>query len=73
MNDSAKETGDLIAVHNLSGEKLANALALSGFSMLFIAIMKALQRHGRYGEISVLLNKDTVDPQFIASNLDNLV
>lgn len=68
MRKPVEETGDLIAVHNISESKLESTLKLGGFPMPSIAIVKAEQGHSEFGDISVVFGKDTIDPKFIKSN-----
>lgn len=68
MRKPVEETGDLIAVHNISESKLESTLKLGGFPMPSIAIVKAEQGHSEFGDISVVFGKDTIDPEFIKSN-----
>lgn len=62
MIDPVEETDDLIAVHNLTGDTLAGVLELGGFPMPSIAVLRASQGHERYGDISVIFGKDTINP-----------
>ena len=52
----------LVAVHNLSVDKLEQALELGGFPMPSIAVTKADVGHTEFGEISLLFHKETIDP-----------
>lgn len=63
LKTTVEETKDLIAVHNLSEEKLLKTLELGGFPIPSIAITKSSIGHNGYGEISVLFNRDTIDPE----------
>ena len=45
MEDTAEEVKDLIAVHNLSADKLESAFGLGGFPMPSIAVTKADMGH----------------------------
>ena len=65
---SVEETKDLIAVHNLSYDKITDALKLGGLPMPSIAVLKAKQGHNKYGEISVVFNKNTVSPETDSRN-----
>lgn len=59
----AREDGkNLIALHNLSAEKLQETLQLGGFPMPSIAIVKDDMGHEKFGDISVLFRKDTISP-----------
>lgn len=53
---------NLIAVHNLSEEKLLKSLKLGGFPMPSIAITKHDMQHEGYGDISLIFSRDTIDP-----------
>ena len=53
---------DLIAVHNLTEDKLRKVFDMGGLIMPSIAITKAGMGHEGYGEISLLFDKDTIDP-----------
>ena len=58
----AEEDRYLIAVHNLSEEKLKQALDLGGFPMPSIAITKAGVGHTSFGDISLLFDKESINP-----------
>ncbi len=57
-----EETKDLIAMHNISKNKLLKTIELGGFPMPSIGITKADQGYEDFGDISVIFNKDTIDP-----------
>ena len=63
-----EETKDLIAVHNLSYDKITDALKLGGLPMPSIAVLKAKQGHNKYGDISVVFNKNTISPEIDSRN-----
>lgn len=63
-----EEAKNLIAIHNLSTDEMLKTLELGGFPMPSIAITKADMGHDMYGNVSVLFNKETIDPQFIKKN-----
>ena len=55
--------GTLLALHNLTVEKLRGILELGGFPVPSIAITNPKNfDHSNYGEISVIFNKNTVNP-----------
>ncbi len=58
-----EETKNLVALHNLSEEKLMKVLNLGGFPMPSIAITKADLPHEHYGNITVVFGKETIDPE----------
>ena len=61
---------ELVAIHNLSEEKLLEDLNLGGFPAPSIAVTKTNVGHDGYGNISVVFRKDTLDPKI---NKDNHV
>ena len=65
-----EETKDLIAIHNTTEEKLLSALELGGLPSPSIAIMKAENTRGNndFGNISLVFNKSTIDPQADTAN-----
>lgn len=64
-DDSPVETvsDKLVAVHNVSEEKLLGALKLGGLPMPSIAIVKAKTGHSMYGPISLVFGRDSIDPR----------
>lgn len=52
----------LVAVHNLSAERLSQALELGGFPMPSIAITKADVGHTNFGDISLVFDKESINP-----------
>ena len=63
MREPVEETRDLIALHNMTLDNLRGALKLGGLPMPSIAIVKASAGHSKYGPISVVFEKNTIDPQ----------
>lgn len=57
-----EETKNLVALHNLSEEKLLKVLQLGGFPMPSIAVTKVDLSHTDYGDITVVFGKDTINP-----------
>lgn len=53
---------ELVAVHNLSADKLKQAFDLGGFPMPSIAITKADVGHTEFGEISLIFDKESINP-----------
>ena len=68
MQDSVEETDKLLAIHNLTGSQLNGVLELGGFPMPSIAVLKATQGHDRYGDVSVVFDKATIDPKTNSRN-----
>lgn len=54
---------NLVAMHNLSADNLETALNRGGFPMPSIAVTKDNISHNDFGEVSVLFDKDTIDPE----------
>lgn len=63
-----EETKNLLALHNLTEKNLLDAAKLGGLPMPSIAIVKADEGHGEYGDISLVFSKDTIDPRLFRSN-----
>ncbi|MGP1544622.1 MAG: hypothetical protein ACTTIO_06735, partial [Candidatus Fimenecus sp.] len=68
MKSTVEETKDLIAVHNVEESGLLKSLALGGLPMPSIAVVKAESGHSEFGRISLLFNKDTIDPKLNKNN-----
>ena len=64
-----EETRDLIALHNLSEDKLMKSLDLGGFPMPSIAVTAADIPHTNFGDITLVMNKSTVDPKADKKNV----
>lgn len=60
--EGVEETRELLAVHNTSAEKLAEALKWTGLPAPSIAVIKAAMGHDNYGAISLIFDKNTIDP-----------
>lgn len=63
LKEDVEETKNLIAVHNLSEEKLNKQLELEGFPMISIAVTKADIGHSDFGDITAVFRKETIDPK----------
>ena len=57
-----KDIKDLVVVHNLSENKLLEAIDLGGLAVPSIAITKDSTGHNNFGEISLIFKSDTIDP-----------
>lgn len=62
LTEPVEEQGSLVALHNLDAEKLGKALDLGGFPMPSIAVTKADIPHTNFGDITLVMDKSTVDP-----------
>lgn len=65
---AAGKHNDLMAVHNLTADKLKATLKLGAFPMPSIAVTNL--PHDNFGDISILFGKETIDPK---ANKDNKV
>ena len=63
MRGPVEYTKNLVALHNLTDDKLAKALDLGGFPMPSIAITKADIPHTNFGDITLVFGRDTIDPK----------
>lgn len=68
MDVPVEETKELVAVHNVDERALERSLELGGLPMPSIAVIKAEQGHSKYGPISLVFGKDTIDPQRNSEN-----
>jgi len=62
MKDPIEASGNLVAVHNLNGRKLTEALELGGLPMPSIGITKAGMGMDGYGDISFVFDRETINP-----------
>lgn len=62
LKEDVEETKDLIAVHNITEDKLNKQLELEGFPMISIAVTKTDIGHSNFGDITAVFKKDTIDP-----------
>lgn len=60
-----EETKELVAIHNTTESKLLSALELGGLPSPSVAIMKAqnISANNEFGDISLVFDKKTIDPQ----------
>lgn len=68
LKDIEGTNGNLVAMHNITEANLKNVLKLGGFPVPSIAIVKTDGDHSNFGEISLIFNKDTVDPKANKAN-----
>lgn len=62
LQRAVEEKKDLIAVHNIKVQDMDRALQIGGFPMPSIVIVKDDAGHSKYGEISAVFGKETIDP-----------
>lgn len=63
LSEAVEETKDLVALHNLSEDKLLKSLELGGLPMPSLAITKADIPHSNFGEITLIFGRETIDPK----------
>ena len=64
LSEAVEETKDLMALHNLHSSELMKQLEMGGMPYPSIAITKPAEiAHNDFGEISLILNKDAIDPK----------
>ena len=69
LSKPVEQTKDLVALHNLTAEKLLKSLELGGLPMPSIAVTKADIPHDNFGEITLIMGKDTIDPKANKKNV----
>lgn len=62
MEAPIEETRTLVALHNLDEDNLRRTLKLGAFPSPSIAIVKAEQGHSKYGSITAVFPRSTIDP-----------
>lgn len=68
LKPPVEETDKLLALHNKDENSILAAIKLGGLPMPSIAIVKARDGHTKYGPISLVFSKDTIDPQLFRAN-----
>ncbi len=64
LSKPVEETRELMALHNLHSNELLKQLEMGGIVYPSVAITKpSTISHDDYGEISLILNKDAIDPK----------
>lgn len=68
LDEPVEETKTLIAMHNMTEEKLRRTLDIGAWPAPSIAIVKAKDGHTNYGEYSAVFPRETIDPQRSSKN-----
>lgn len=68
MESPTEAVGNLVAIHNLKADDVIGALELGGFPMPSIAVVRADMGHDKYGDISFVFGRDSIDPAKSAYN-----
>jgi hypothetical protein len=68
LSKPVETTKNLVALHNLTADKLTKSLELGGLPMPSLAITKADIPHSNFGEITLIFDKGTIDPKTSKKN-----
>lgn len=68
LSKAVEETKDLVALHNLTADKLTKSLELGGLPMPSLAITKADIPHSNFGDITLIFDRKTIDPKASKKN-----
>lgn len=68
LDEPVEETETLVAMHNMTEEKLRRTLDIGAWPSPSIAVMKAKEGHANYGEYSAIFPRGTIDPQADSRN-----
>lgn len=63
MDEPVEQTQDLMAIHNLDGEKMDSMLQLGAIPSPSVAIVKASQGHTKYGDYTLVFPRQSIDPK----------
>lgn len=68
LEEPVEETKTLVAMHNMTEEKLRRTLDIGAWPSPSIAVVKAKEGHANYGEYSAVFPRGTIDPQADSKN-----
>lgn len=68
LDEPVEETKTLVAMHNMTEEKLRRTLDIGAWPAPSIDIVKAKDGHTNYGEYSAVFPRETIDPQRSSKN-----
>lgn len=68
IDEPVEETETLVAMHNMTEEKLRRTLDIGAWPSPSIAVVKAKEGHANYGEYSAVFPRETIDPQADSKN-----
>ena len=64
LSTPVEETKNLMAIHNLHANELLKQLDMGGLPMPSVAVTKPeIISHDNFGEVTLILNKDAIDPK----------
>ncbi|WP_419173631.1 LPD23 domain-containing protein [Victivallis lenta] len=68
LDEPVEETETLVAMHNMTEEKLRRTLDIGAWPSPSIAVVKAKEGHANYGEYSAVFPRGTIDLQVDSKN-----
>lgn len=68
LKSTVEETKDLVALHNLTEDKLLKSISLGGFPMPSIAVTRQDIPHTNFGDITLVMDKGAIDPKASRKN-----
>lgn len=68
LKTPVEQAEDLVALHNLTEDKLRSALRLGGFPMPSIAVTRADIPHVNFGDVTLVMDRRSVDPKASRKN-----
>ncbi len=68
VDEPVSANDELVAIHNTTPQQLIDTIKLGGFPAPSIAVVKASMSHEKYGQVSVVFGRDTIDPELSSSN-----
>ena len=68
IKNPVEASGNLVALHNLTEDKLLKSIENGGFPMPSIAVTKADVEHSNFGPITLLMGRETIDPEYDSRN-----
>lgn len=68
LDEPVEETETLVAMHNMTEEKLRRTLDIGAWPSPSIAVVKAKEGHANYGKYSAVFPRETIDPQADSKN-----
>ena len=68
LKSPVEETKDLVALHNLTEDKLLKSISLGGFPMPSIAVTRQDIPYTNFGDITLVMDKGAIDPKASRKN-----
>lgn len=68
VDEPVSANDELVAIHNTTPQQLIDTIKLGGFPSPSIAVVKAAMGHEKYGTVSVVFGRDSIDPEVSKKN-----